>query len=207
MTGTDIKAAVYNLTKDRTWASTTNEVDQLIKDWMMMVVEEFPPEAIESNTAPLVDVVAGDRYELPVDFSAVDCYEVYDNDDNLVRYEPDDLIFTADNQVIYPIDIVLGRLVYHPIPVFEDVTDDIPLQKIFHSCIVYFFYGQYYYQSGEGDYEEHKMADTYMARFERMKAQKMNTFMNKTSDNTPIKTKDVLPRSNGRGSAVETYYE
>ena len=199
MTGTDIKRAVYNLTKDRNWAPTSTASDDLIKDWMMLVVEEFPPEAIENAVDALVAIQAGEHYELPVDFAAIENYEVHNNNGDIMEVrKPVDLVFTGDGQVIFPIDIPFGRLNYFPIPVFEDVTDDIPLNPVLHSCIIYFFYAQYYYQSGEGDYEEHKVADSYMYRFERMKTQKLNTFMNKISDSEPMATTDVLPKSKNR---------
>lgn len=206
MTGTEIKAAVHNLTGDRDWASTSDKADKLIKDWMQLAVEEFPPEVIESNVMTLNVVIAGDTYELPVDFAAAAYYGYYEGD-TFIKREIEDLVFTADGMVIFPIDIILGGLYYYPVPVFEDVTDDIPINKMFHTCLVYFFYAQYYYQSGEGDYEEHKVAEMYMGRFERMKMQKLNTFMNKTSDSEPVKTKDAMPKVSRGNQRRSDFYE
>ena len=206
MTGTEIKAAVYNLTGDRDWVATSTASDALIKNWMQMVVEEFPSEVIECNVETLNMVIAGDTYELPLDFSAGAYYGYYEGD-TFIKREISELEFTADGMVIYPIDIDLGGLYYYPIPVFEDITDDIPINRIFQTGLIYFFYAQYYYQSGEGDYEEHKVADMYMGRFERMKNQKLNTFMNKVSDSEPVKTVDALPsRSKGIVRGTD-YYE
>lgn len=208
MTGTQIKAAVFNLTKDRNWDATSDAAHELIKDWMSLAIEEFPPEAIECGVDPLINVLAGEHYELPVDFVAVSNYEVHDgNGDLMETRSPEDLEFTADGQIIYPIDIEFGRLNYFPIPVFEDVTDEIPINKIFHTALVYFFYAQYYYQSGEGDYEEHKMADSYMFRYDRIKNQKLNTLMNKVSDNEPMRTADAMPKRSRGLTGGSDFYE
>jgi hypothetical protein len=208
MTGTQIKAAVYNLTKDRGWEEDSVDADNLIVDWMMLALEEFPPEAGIGTSITLTGVVAGVPEELPDDFSAVAYYESEDSGDT-VRYDASDLIFTADSMVVYPIDILVGSLYYYPIPVFDDVSSDIPINTMFHTAIIYFFYAQYYYQSGEGDYEEHKMADNYLARFERLKEKKLYTLMNKAPDGDPIRTTDELPRrSRGlRDSIGSDYYE
>lgn len=206
MNGTQIKAAVFELTGDRAWASDSTSADSLVMDWMRLCVEEFPPDAVEANAYTIPEVVAGEHYELPTDFASVAYYEIYDGE-TMVRREANDLEFTADTQVIFPIDNSLVGLYYYPIPVFEHITDTIPLNPIFHSCIIYFFYGQYYYQSGEGDYEEHKMADNYMGRFERMKNDKINLFTNKTPMSDPVKTVDALPKRSSSHRIRSDFYE
>ena len=89
----------------------------------------------------------------------------------------------------------------------ESIDDEVPVSALFHTPLVYFMYAQYYYMQGEGDIEEHRMAETYMARYERMKNQKMNILLNKTSDASPVRVTDEMPaRSSGR-IAGGGYYE
>lgn len=207
MTGTDIKAAVYNLTGDRDWAESSDSANDLILNWIQMVMEEFPPEAITSETKVLTDIVAGDIYTLPSDFAAMAYWGYYNESGVFVVKDNSKLEYRAGGVIIYPDDFDLGTLCYYPVPVVEDMYTDIAIDTMFVTCLIYFFYAQYYYQSGEGDYEEHKVADMYMGRFERMRNQKLNVFMNKTSDAEPIKTSDAMP---GRGNGIvrgTDYYE
>ena len=51
------------------------------------------------------------------------------------------------------------------------------------------------------------MADNYMARFERVKTQKLNTLMNKVSDNEPIRTVDVMPKRSRGLTGGSDFYE
>lgn len=193
MTGADIKAAVYNLTGDRAWSEDSDSTDGLIINWMNLALIEFPIETTAVKEMFLEDITGKQPVQLPVDFSTIAYYEV-----NGVTYNNQDLVFTPDNKVIFPIDIELGILYYYPIPVFEGVYEDIPLHEMFHSCLIYFFYAQYYYQSGEGDIEEHRMADNYMARFEILKERAINSFMNKMPERDPMPTKDAMPKLNRR---------
>lgn len=208
MTGTDLKKAVYNLTKDSQWADTNTSKDSLIVNWVQMAAEELPVEAISTNGYPLMGIVAGEQIELPVDFAAAESYEVYDeSSEGMVSYEPDDLDFTGDMKIAFPIDIDTGTLYYHPIPTMESIDDDLPVNALFYTAMIYFMYAQYYYMQGEGDIEEHRMAETYMVRYERMKNQKINLLLNKTPDSKPVKVTDEMPtRLNGR-IARSGYYE
>ena len=206
MKGTQLKAAVYNLTGDAQWDSTVTTKDLLVVNWIQLAIEELPVEAIESNQLPLAGVIAGEHIELPVDFAAIDHYEVYDESSGeMISHEPDDLVFTGDTQIIFPIDIDTGAMFYRPIPVMEDITDDVPINPLFFTALTYFMYAQYYYMQGEGDTEEHRMAENYMGRYERMKNQKNSLLLNKTADSDPVKTSDAMPsRSRRTGS---DYYE
>jgi hypothetical protein len=208
MKGTDIRKAVYNLTKDRLWSDEANDttVNDLVVDWMKLALDEFPPEAFTAAVYPVMDVQASVPDMLPTDFAAL----AYCDDNSTTpptRYEADKFSFTADGNLVYPVDMESGDLYYYPAPNFTKVTDPVPLHVSLHSTLIYFFYAQYYYQSGEGDLEEQRIADTYLARFNKNKEMKINTLKKQEPDDQPVKTTDVMPkRSNGR-IARSGYYE
>jgi hypothetical protein len=206
MKGTDLKKAVYSLTKDRLWSSdaTDTTINDLIVNWVNLAIEEFPPEAFTCNSYPIMDIVANTTDFLPDDFKTLAYCEVYDTDPS-TKYDADEFEFTADGQIVYPFDIESADLYYYPIPSFTGVDETIPLIASLHNCLIYFMYAQYYYQSGEGDTEEHRMADNYLARFNNLKDKKLTEVKDKKPSDTPTKTVDALPkRQNGR--ATRSYF-
>lgn len=206
MKGTQLKAAVYNLTKDRLWQSNSTEVDTLVVDWVSLALDEFPPEAFAALVYPLMNITAGVPDFLPEDFRAAAYYTIYDGE-VATRYETTSLEFTSDGQVIYPVDITSGDLYYYPKASFTTIADDLPLEGSLHNCLIYFFYAQYYYQSGEGDSEETRIADNYLSRFNAVKRDRMLDVQMKGAQDTPQAVVDAMPkRSNGR-VLRSNYYE
>lgn len=208
MTGQDLKLAVYNLTKDRLWSADAADidVDNLIVNWVNLALQEIPPEAFTVATLILSDITGGVAEALPSNFRS---FAGLDNNDTdpITSYELDEVEFTNDGKIIYPVDMESGCLYYYPIVEIADISENLPININIQICLLYFLYAQYYYQSGEGDYEEHKMADNYLARFNKIKEDRLMELKGKGASDLPVRMTDGLPAvSRGRRKTVSNFY-